>query len=193
VDIKIKHGSSPAAGFAAEAPVVNSSPHPVAQARANQRKSEELLPAMPSAGLCSLHWEEALTVASLRIRRITSYGAIALCSCEDDLVRVKFAGGEDRSELEALTVRQGEGLIGWVAEVGKPILNGNPAVEPGYAKRDGAPGLLSALALPCSIPDAWPAYLRCTTEKETPLPPTNWSHCWNCTRPSRLSYLTKIR
>jgi GAF domain-containing protein len=35
-----------------------------------------------------------------------------------------------------------------VAEVGKPILNGNPAVEPGYAKRDGTPGLLSALALP---------------------------------------------
>ena len=35
-----------------------------------------------------------------------------------------------------------------MAEVGKPILNGNPAVEPGYAKRDGTPALLSALALP---------------------------------------------
>jgi signal transduction protein with GAF and PtsI domain len=35
-----------------------------------------------------------------------------------------------------------------VAEVGKPILNGNPAVEPGYAKGDGKPGLSSALALP---------------------------------------------
>ena len=53
-----------------------------------------------------------------------------------------------RSELESLEVRQGEGLMGWVAEVGKPILNGNPAVEPGYAKKDGTAGLSSALALP---------------------------------------------
>jgi putative nucleotidyltransferase with HDIG domain len=114
--------------------------HPVAQARANRRKSEESMPDMPAAGLCSLQWEEALAVASLRIRRMISYDAIALCACEDDFVRVKFAGGEDRAELESLAVRQGEGLVGWVAEVGKPILNGNPAVEPGYSKRDGTPG-----------------------------------------------------
>jgi len=110
------------------------------------------MPDMPAAGLCSLHWEEALAVASLRIQRLISYDAIALCACEDDFVRVKFAGGEDRSGLEMLAVRQGEGLVGWVAEVGKPILNGNPAVEPGYAsshaKTNGTLGLASALALP---------------------------------------------
>ena len=106
------------------------------------------MPDMPAAGMCSLHWEEALTVAALRIRRAISYDALALYACEDELLRVKFAGGEDRAELEPLAVRQGEGLVGWVAEVGKPILNGNPAVEPGYAKRDGKPGLGSALALP---------------------------------------------
>ncbi len=149
VDIKITAGGAPAAGFEAEAPLVSSAPkHPVAQARANRRKSDQSTPEMPAAGLCSLHWEEALTVASLRIRRIISYDAIALCACEDDFVRVKFASGEDGSELESLAVRQGEGLMGWVAEVGKPILNGNPAVEPGYAKKDGTPGLSSALALP---------------------------------------------
>jgi putative nucleotidyltransferase with HDIG domain len=147
VDIKITAGSAPAAGFEAEAPAVSSSPkHPVAQALA--KRNQESMPAMPAAGLCSLQWEEALTVASLRIRRIISYDAIALCACEDDFVRAKFVGGEDRWALESLAVRQGEGLVGWVAEVGKPILNGNPAVEPGYAKRDGTPGLASALALP---------------------------------------------
>jgi putative nucleotidyltransferase with HDIG domain len=150
VDIKITNGSAPAAGFEAEAPVAaSSSPrHPVAQARANRRKNEAAMPDMPAAGLCSLQWEEALTVASLRIRRIISYDAIALCACEDDFVRVKFAGGEDGSGLESLAVRQGEGLVGWVAEVGKPILNGNPAVEPGYRKTEGGPVLSSALALP---------------------------------------------
>jgi putative nucleotidyltransferase with HDIG domain len=148
VDIKITKGSAPAAGFEAEAPVAGASPkHPVAQALANRRNAAST-PEMPVAGLCSLQWEEALTVASLRIRRLVSYDAIALCGCEDDFVRVKFASGEDGSELESLAVRQGEGLVGWVAEVGKPILNGNPAVEPGYLKRGGHPGLSSALALP---------------------------------------------
>jgi putative nucleotidyltransferase with HDIG domain len=150
VDIKITAGGAPAAGFEAEpsAPVGTSSKHPVAQARANRRKTDEVMPDMPGTGLCSLQWEEALAVASLRIARVLSYDAIVICSCEDDLVQVKFAGGQDRSGLESLVVRQGQGLLGWVAEVGKPILNGNPAVEPGYAKRDGAADLSSALALP---------------------------------------------
>jgi signal transduction protein with GAF and PtsI domain len=147
--MKITRGAAPAAGFEAEAPAAASSPaHPVAQARANRRKAEESMPDMPAAGLCSLQWEEAMTVAALRIRRVVSYDAIAIWACDDDFVEAKFAGGEQRAGLESLKVRQGEGLVGWVAEVGKPILNGNPAVEPGYAKREGAAGLASALALP---------------------------------------------
>ena len=150
VDIKITNGSAPAAGFEAEEPADGAAPkHPVAQARANRRKQEESMPEMPAAGLCSLEWDEALTVASLRIRRIVSYDAIALFACDDDdFVRTKFVAGEDSTGLESLAVRQGQGLVGWVAEVGKPILNGNPTVEPGYAKKDGAHGLSSALALP---------------------------------------------
>ncbi len=150
VDIKITAGGAPAAGFEAEpsSPVSSSPKHPVAQARANRRRTDESIPDMPGTGLCSLQWEEALAVASLRIARVLSYDAIVVCSCEDDLVQVKFSGGEHRSGLESLVVRQGQGLLGWVAEVGKPILNGNPAVEPGYAKKDAAAGLSSALALP---------------------------------------------
>src|SRR5579863_9922689 len=149
LDMKITRGDAPAAGFEAEPPAaLATAKHPVAQARANRRKAEEQKPEMPVAGICSLQWEEALTVASLRIRRVISFDALALFACDEDFVRVQFVGGEDRAELESLSVRQGEGLVGWVAEVGKPILNGNPAVEPGYAKKDGTPGLASALALP---------------------------------------------
>jgi putative nucleotidyltransferase with HDIG domain len=153
VDIKITNGSAPAAGFEAETPIASPAPkHPVAQARANRRKKEASMLDIPEAGMCSLRWEEALMIASLRIRRAISCDAIALCACEDDVVRVKFAGGEYRAGLESLAVRQGEGLLGWVAEAGKPILNGNPAVEPGYgsssASSDRTPGLSSALALP---------------------------------------------
>src|SRR5580658_4368968 len=148
VDIKITRGSAPAAGFETEAPTASAAQHPVAQARTNRRvQNESKRPDLPAPGLCSLQWEETLMVASRRLRRRISYDAIALWACEEDYVRVKFADGEERAELESLAVRQGEGLVGWVAEVGKPILNGNPAVEPGYAKRDGAVGLASALAL----------------------------------------------
>jgi signal transduction protein with GAF and PtsI domain len=103
---------------------------------------------MPAAGVCSLHWEEALAVASIRIQRLIAYDAIALCACDDGTVRVKFVGGDERAGLAGLAVPLGEGLVGWVADVGKPILNGNPSVEPGYAGRDGASELSSALALP---------------------------------------------
>jgi putative nucleotidyltransferase with HDIG domain len=150
LDIKIERGSAPAAGFEAEAPAVAAlQMHPVAQARADRRKKEESKLDIPSAGLCALHWEEALAVASMRIRRVISCDAIALWACENDYVRARFVDGEDRAELESLAVPQGEGLVGWVAEVGKPILNGNPAVEPGYARQDRpTAGLSSALALP---------------------------------------------
>jgi len=147
VDIKITRGSAPAAGFEAEAPVEVAPPaNPVALARASHRKKEQSVTSMPATGLCSLHWEEALMVASTRIQRFVAYDAIALCSCDDKLVQAKFVGGADRGVLADLEVPLGEGLLGWVADVGKPILNGNPAVEPGYVKSER--GLSSALALP---------------------------------------------
>jgi len=152
VDIKITKGSAPAAGFETESPAASPARAP-AQPRANRRTAgspgEVAAPAIPEVGVCSLEWDEALLVASRRIRRAISCDALALCACEDDFVRVKLADGEAGAGLGSLSVRQGDGLIGWVAEFGKPILNGNPSVEPGYAEaRGGQPALLSALALP---------------------------------------------
>ncbi len=153
VDIKITKGSAPAAGFEAEGSPAAPSRGP-APPRANRRSAgpqgnETPRTEIPEVGVCSLEWEEALLVASRRIRRGFSCDALALCACEDDFVRVKLADGEAAAGLGSLSVRQGEGLIGWVAEFGKPILNGNPSVEPGYAEaRAGQPALLSALALP---------------------------------------------
>jgi GAF domain-containing protein len=65
------------------------------------------------------------------------------------MVRPRFVGGDDQRLLSSLCVPLGEGLIGWVADVGKPILNGNPTVEPGYeAIGTVVPTLSSAVALP---------------------------------------------
>jgi putative nucleotidyltransferase with HDIG domain len=149
VDIKISRGDAPAAGFEAEPPAEATAPiNPVAHARALRKKKEESLRHMPATGLCSLQWEEALAVASMRIQRLIHYDAIAFCACEDNMVDAKYVGGDNRAEIADLSVPLGEGLIGWVADVGKPILNGNPAVEPGYVKDERKNVLCSALALP---------------------------------------------
>ena len=43
----------------------------------------------------------------------------------------------------------GQGLSGWVAENNKPIVNGNPSVEPGYLNDPAKFSTLrSALAVP---------------------------------------------
>ena len=186
-DIKITRGSAPAAGFEAEALTEIQAPaNPVAHARALRRKKEESVTHLPATGICSLQWEEALAVAAIRIQRFIAYDAIALWACDENMVHVKFVGGDHRAGLAGLGVRLGEGLIGWVADVGKPILNGNPAVEPGYAPGVGTRGLSSALALPLvNSPDKWSAWWRFIGRSEMPLPPMSWSRYWRLAQRSR--------
>jgi GAF domain-containing protein len=149
-DIRITRGSAPAAGFEAQAPALADSAqmHPVARARA-RRAPETRQIQVPALENCSLALEEALAVAALRIQTLVAHDAIAYFACDGNLVRPKFAAGDDRRLLMGLLIQRGEGLVGWVADNGKAILNGNPEVEPGYAcSSDGKTSLASALALP---------------------------------------------
>lgn len=138
VDIKIARGAAPAAGFESSEPArpSNVTPiHPVARVRnaAAKEISGQLSP------------REALAVAALRVESVAGYDAIGFYSIEGDVLRPRHVSGDDHRALSSLEVAQGEGLIGWVAESGQPILNGNPTVEPGYPA-DGC--LTSALAIP---------------------------------------------
>ena len=148
VDIKITRGSAPAAGFETESPKHSAVLHPVVRARARGANEPRPLD-MPAAGYGFLRGQEALAVAAVRIQSLVGYDALAVYSCENDLVRPEFVTGDGARLLRSLCVRQGQGLVGWVAEVGRPILNGDPAVEPGLVL-DGpaAFALASALALP---------------------------------------------
>jgi len=148
-DIKITRGAAPAAGFAVEpAPDSPAPMHPVARARAASANEIWSFDRSES-GLGSLRSEEALAVAALRLKALVPYDAIAFYASIDGVVRPRLVSGDDQRLLSALCVPLGQGLIGWVAEVGKPILNGNPTVEPGYvATGSVAPTLSSALALP---------------------------------------------
>jgi GAF domain-containing protein len=50
--------------------------------------------------------------------------------------------------FSALRIPLGEGLCGWVARNREPILNGNPAVEPGFVSTPSSGVPASALAVP---------------------------------------------
>jgi putative nucleotidyltransferase with HDIG domain len=143
-DIKIERGSAPAAGFEVESA---KSLHPVARARATVRNENSCL-AMPAAGSCKLSSLEALAVAAMRLKLLVPYDALAFYACEDGMLRSKLVTGGEDGVLASLRVPLGEGLIGWVAETGKPILNGNPEVEPGYARNGALSRLSSAIAVP---------------------------------------------
>jgi putative nucleotidyltransferase with HDIG domain len=132
-DIVITRGSAPAAGFAADP---QSDLHPVARART-------VAPVRISSPE-TLEVAEALAVAAIRIKSQVPYDAIGVYGCSGELLISHFATGDDYKLLESLCVPLGEGLIGWVAENGQPMLNGNPAVEPGWS----GSLLSSAIALP---------------------------------------------
>src|SRR5262249_21363385 len=78
--------------------------------------------------------------------------------------------GADSVLFQSLRIPLGQGLSGWVVENLKPILNGNPSVEPGYLNDpkvftrmrsalavplEGAAGRLRALALYSTARDAF--------------------------------------
>jgi len=135
-------------GWVAEVgqPMLNGNPsvepskvHPVARARAAAPVRKAALDFPTTLGM-----EEALAVASIRIKGLVSYDAIAFYGVSGDALGAHFASGDDQRLLESLNVPMGEGLIGWVAEVGQPMLNGNPSVEPGWV----VSFLSSAIALP---------------------------------------------
>jgi len=61
----------------------------------------------------------------------------------------EFVSGENFRLFSSLKIPVGDGLSGWVAQNAKPILNGNPSVEPGYLNDPSKYSTLrSALAVP---------------------------------------------
>ncbi len=67
----------------------------------------------------------------------------------DTILKALYTSGLTSQIFASLEIPVGQGLSGWVVENGKAIVNGNPAVEPGYAEASGQLGALnSALSIP---------------------------------------------
>jgi diguanylate cyclase (GGDEF)-like protein len=97
----------------------------------------------------TLSLDEMLSVLSIRIKKMVDYDALAVYIRRGDTLRAAYVSGENSRMFSALEIPMGQGLSGWVAENLKPIVNGNPSVEPGYLNDPTVFSTLrSALAVP---------------------------------------------
>jgi diguanylate cyclase (GGDEF)-like protein/putative nucleotidyltransferase with HDIG domain len=148
-DVRVERGTAPAAGFekSSEASQLGETDFlsSIASARQEAQAMFELSQDLGN----SLSLSETLSVLSMRLRKLIGYDSIAVFVNRNGWLLPELVSGENFKILSSLKIKVGEGLCGWVAENGKPILNGNPQVEAGYvADPDKYTTLSSALAVP---------------------------------------------
>ena len=97
----------------------------------------------------SLSLGETLSVFAVKLRRAMPYDAIAIYVRHGEELVPEYVNGDNFRLFASLRIPIGQGLSGWVAQNLKPILNGNPSVEPGYLNDASKYSTLnSALAVP---------------------------------------------
>jgi diguanylate cyclase (GGDEF)-like protein/putative nucleotidyltransferase with HDIG domain len=97
----------------------------------------------------SLSLDITLSVFAVKLRRAIPYDAIAIYVRHGEELVPEHVNGDNFRLFASLRIPMGQGLSGWVAQNRKPILNGNPSVEPGYLNDPTKYSTLnSALAVP---------------------------------------------
>jgi len=148
--IKIARGPAPAAGF--ENAGVSDAPGREAtflsSIAAARQEAQSLFELSQNLG-ASLSLGETLSVFSVKLKPMVPYDAIAIYIRRGDELIPEYVNGDNYRLFASLRIPVGDGLSGWVAQNKKPIVNGNPSVEPGYLNDPAKFSTLrSALALP---------------------------------------------
>ena len=151
-DIKVERGLAPDAGFAASEKHVAHDPdaakdyiNVIAAARQEAQTLSEFSYKLGAA----LGLEDTLSLVSVRVKHLVPHDSMAVYVLRKKVLVPEFVSGENFRLFSSLRIPVGEGLSGWVAQNSKPILNGNPSVEPGYLNDPSRFSTLrSALAVP---------------------------------------------
>ncbi len=148
-DVRVENGSAPGAGLEAGA---KHQPEFLTSIAAARQEAQTLYELTQDLGN-SLNLHETLSVLDSRLQRLIPYDAMAVYVLRDGCLVPEYVNGENFRLFSSLQIPVGQGLSGWVAETGKPIVNGNPSVEPGYLNDPGKfSNLRSALAVPLDSP-----------------------------------------
>jgi diguanylate cyclase (GGDEF)-like protein/putative nucleotidyltransferase with HDIG domain len=146
---KVERGEQPAAGFETESSHRRGSQTDFLSSIASARQEAHTLFELSQDLGNSLSLDESLSLVAMRLRKLVPYDSIVAFIRKGDLLVPEFVSGDNFRLLSSLSIPVGTGLCGWVAQNARPILNGNPAVEPGFAldpKNTTEPR--SALAVP---------------------------------------------
>jgi diguanylate cyclase (GGDEF)-like protein/putative nucleotidyltransferase with HDIG domain len=147
-DLKVERGLEPAAGFAHEQKSPNTEASFLASIAAARQEAQALFELSQDLG-ASLSLGETLSVFSVKLKRLVPYDSIAIYIRRDDELIPEHVSGDNFRLFASLRIPVGEGVSGWVAQNRKPMVNGNPLVEPGYTTDEGKYSTLrSALSVP---------------------------------------------
>ncbi|MGH9592711.1 MAG: HD domain-containing phosphohydrolase, partial [Bryobacteraceae bacterium] len=152
-EVKVERGAAPAAGFEStkKEPVTSTKDQPMdflTSIAAARQEVQALFEISQDLGN-SLSLDETLSVLNVRLRKIIPHHSVAIWLRRGELLIPEYVNGEDYRLFSSLEIPVGQGLSGWVAETGKPIVNGNPSVEPGYLNDPTRTSTLrSAVAVP---------------------------------------------
>jgi diguanylate cyclase (GGDEF)-like protein/putative nucleotidyltransferase with HDIG domain len=148
-DVKVTRGEAPAAGLEKFAPRADTGQPEFLVSIAAARQEAQMLYELTQDLGSSLNLHETLSVLDSRLKRLIPYDAVAVYVKKGDCLTPAYVNGENFRLFASLEIPIGQGLSGWVAETGKPIVNGNPSVEPGYLNDPAKFSILrSALAVP---------------------------------------------
>jgi diguanylate cyclase (GGDEF)-like protein/putative nucleotidyltransferase with HDIG domain len=147
-DLKVERGLAPAAGFEEAAPQEGQRATFLFSIAAARQEAQTLFELSQDLG-ASLSLGETLSVFSIKIKRLVPYDAISIYVHRNDALVPEYVSGDNFRLFSSLRIPVGQGLSGWVAQNKKPIVNGNPSVEPGYLNDPSKFSTLrSALAVP---------------------------------------------
>jgi diguanylate cyclase (GGDEF)-like protein/putative nucleotidyltransferase with HDIG domain len=148
--IKVVRGREPAAGFERTAPPARpSDPESFLSSIAAAREEGQTLFELSHDLGNSLSLDETLSLLALRLKKLVPYDSVAVYVCRGNKLVPQYVSGDNFRLLSSLEIPLGQGVSGWVAQHSRSIVNGNPAVEPGYDNDDKKFSTLrSALSVP---------------------------------------------
>jgi len=101
---------------------------PIAAARRELQMQIEILEGISS----TLDLNEILHRVEQSLRSVIPFDAFVIFTNRNNTLTAQHATGDNNQMLARLEVPLGEGLSGWVAQNERTVINGNPAVEPGF-------------------------------------------------------------
>jgi diguanylate cyclase (GGDEF)-like protein/putative nucleotidyltransferase with HDIG domain len=154
-EVKVERGVAPATGLAERGSGKDGQSATFLASIAAARQEVQTLFELTQDLGASLSLDETLSVFSTKLKRLVPYSTIAVYVLRGNELVPEHVSGDNFRLMAGLRIPNGRGISGWVVANKKPIINGNPSMEPGYPTNPGEfTPLRSALSVPLDSPEA---------------------------------------